>query len=137
MGLFASWMRKHPPLNAGLRSELYAEGIEVLDDAASATIIYRHYRAPGRRYGYRSTRTGVALALTDRRLLVQSRGGSVINVPWQQARSGGLMTTLDGDRLLVAFEAAAFSANQSGRVEVRVRSPQAATAAAIAEAKLR
>src|SRR5207248_98112 len=113
--------------------EISTEGIRVVDEAASATVTYRHYRAPRRRYGYRRTRTGVVLALTDRRLLVASRGGPLIDVPWPQARAGGLRTSLDGDSLLVAFEAAAFAADRSGSVEVRVRSPQAAAAAAMAE----
>jgi len=128
--------RKHSVLDAGVRSDLYAEGIQVLDEFAPATVIYRHYRAPGRRYGYRKTWTKVALALTERRLLVRSRWGSLVDLPWQQARAGGMRTTLDGDSFLVTFEAGSFSSNQSGSVEVRVTSPQAATAATIAQAKL-
>ena len=125
------------PLSDGLRSELSTEGIQVLDESAVAIITYRHYRAPRRRYGHARIRTGVALALTEQRLLVQSRGGSIVDLPWPQARAGSLMTTQDGDSFLVAFEAETFAADRSGHVEVRVRSPQAAAAAAVAQAKLR
>jgi hypothetical protein len=129
--------QKHSLLGDGLRSDLYAEGIQVLDESAQAIITYRHYRAPRRRYGYRRTWARAALALTEQRLLIRIRGGSLVDLPWPIARNGGLTTTLDGDGFLVAFEAGSFAADRSGSVEVRVRTPQAAAAAAMAQAKLR
>jgi hypothetical protein len=136
VGLFTGWAQKIKPLPGDLRSQLLAENVLVMDDAALATVTYRHYRAPGRRYGYRKLRMRVALVLTEHRLLVRGRGGPVVSVGWNEARAGGLTCSLDGDSLVVAFDAAALSADRSGQVEARIETSQAASAAAAAQAQL-
>jgi hypothetical protein len=59
-----------------------------------------------------------------------------VNLGWDQARAGGLRCSLDGDSLVVAFDAAAFSADRSGQVAARIRTSQAVSAATAAQAKL-
>jgi hypothetical protein len=136
MGVFARWARGSGPLPDELRGQVSAEGVLFTDEAAPGTVTYRHYRAPGRRYGYRRMKVLVAIVMTERRLLVQGRAGPVIDVGWEEARAGGLTTSLDDGSLLLSFDASAFGTGRSGEVEVGVRTPQAAAALAVAQAKL-
>jgi hypothetical protein len=141
MGIFARRAGAQGRLPDELRGQLAAEGFLVIDEGVPATVIYRHYRAPGRRGNWRGDYL-LALAMTQRRLLVY--GGTpdrrppspFVNVSWEQARAGGLRALLDDGGLQLCFDFSAFYADRAGQAQVRLRTGQAPAALAIAEAKL-
>jgi hypothetical protein len=107
-----------------LRAELEAEGVVLLEEDLRGTITYRNYRAPGRRYGLRKARIAGAIAVTRQRIVAWGMGGRQVDVPLGHP---GIEVARDGEEKVVfAYDASAFHANRSGRVEVRLRTPSAA-----------
>jgi hypothetical protein len=49
-----------------MRTQLTAEGVVVMEEGLKVSITWRHYRAPGRRYGYRRMGTNGGIAVTPR-----------------------------------------------------------------------
>jgi hypothetical protein len=108
------------------RAELEAEGAEIIEDGLKGSITWRDYRAPGRYSSWRKKGVYVAIALTPRRLLVQRTGGKEIDVPFDHPGFAAIEPSLDEpDRLCLAFDPAAFDPRASGRIEVRLSTPQA------------
>ena len=91
---------------------LNAEGIALLEEDVKIAITYR-------RHGRKRTMRG-AIAVTERRLAVWGAPGKQIDVPFADPKFGALEFSAD-DGLLIAFDAAALDAKQSGRVEIRLR----------------
>ena len=141
MGIFARWARPKGRLPDDLRSQLAAEGILVIEEGVPATVIFSHYRAPGRR-GIWQGNYLLAFAMTERRLLVYGatpdrRPPSLfVNVSWDQARAGGLRALLDDGSLRLCYDISALYPDRAGQAEVRLRTGQAPAALAAAEAKL-
>jgi hypothetical protein len=108
------------------RAELEAEGVEILEDGVRGTVTWRQYRAPHRYSSFRKKGVYVAIALTARRLLVQRTGGKEIDVPLDHPGFLAIEASLDEpDRLCLAFDPGAFDPEASGRIEVRMSTPQA------------
>src|SRR4030081_3213695 len=109
MGIFARWAGPKGRLPDDLRSQLAVEGILVIEDGVPATIIFCHYRGPGRRGNWQGNYL-LAFAMTERRLLVYGatpdrRPPSLfVNVSWDQARAGGLRALLDDGSLRLCFD---------------------------------
>jgi hypothetical protein len=141
MGIFARRAQPRGQLPGDLRSQLAAEGILVIEEGVPATVIYRQYRAPGRRGNWRGDFL-LAFAMTERRLLVYGATpdrrppSAFVNVGWEQARAGGLKALLDDGSLLLCFDFSALYPDRAGQGEVRLRTGQAPAALAAAEAKL-
>jgi hypothetical protein len=141
MGIFARWARPKGRLPDDLRSQLAAEGILVIEEGVPATIIFSHYRAPGRRGNWRGNYL-LAFAMTERRLLVYGATpdrrppSPFVNVSWDQARAGGLRALLDDGSLRLCYDISALYPDRAGQAEVRLRTGQAPAALAAAEAKL-
>ncbi len=107
-----------------LRAELEAEGIVLLEEDLRGTITYRNYRAPGRRYGLRKARIAGAIAVTRQRVVAWGMNGRQIDVPLGYP---GVRVARDGEeKVEFAFDATHVHADRAGRVEVRLRTPNAA-----------
>ena len=141
MGIFARQSRPKGHLPDDLRSQVATEGILAMEEGVPATIIFRQYRAPGRRGNWRGDYL-LAFALTERRLLVYGATpdrrppSPFVNVSWEQAKAGGLRALMDDGSLRLCFEFSAFYPDRAGQAEVWLRTGQAAAALAAAEAKL-
>jgi hypothetical protein len=141
MGIFARQARPKGQLPDDLRSELAAEGILVIEEGVPATIMYRHYRAPGRSGNWRGDYL-VAFAMSERRLLVYGATpdrrppSPFVNVSWEQAKAGGLSAVPADGGLRLCFEFSALYPDRSGQAEVLLRTGQAQTALTAAEARL-
>jgi hypothetical protein len=108
------------------RAQLDAEGAEILEDGLRGTVTWRDYRAPHRYSSFRKKGVYVAIALTARRLLVQRTGGKEIDVPFEHPGFAAIEASLDEpDRLCIAFDPGAFDPRASGRIELRLSTPQA------------
>ena len=109
-----------------MRAQLVAEGVVVMEENLPASITWRHYRAPGRRYGYRRMGTRGSVALTTERLVVWGAGHPQIDVPLRHPLVRAIEASVDQPgRLLLAFDAHEFHDNTSGRIEVRLKTEQA------------
>jgi hypothetical protein len=141
MGLFSRGARPKGQLPDDLRSQLAAEGILVFEEGVPATVVYRHYRAPGRSGNWRGN-YHLAFAMTERRLLVYGATpdrrppSAFVNVSWEQAKAGGLTAAPDDGSVRLSFEFSALYPDRAGQAEVWLRTGQAAAALATAEAKL-
>lgn len=109
-----------------LRAALAAEGPLVLEEELSGSITYRNYRAPGQYSSLRKQATSGAIAVTPQRLVVWAGRGKNIDVPLDHPLRAAINVTLDKpDRICFAYDAARFSPDRSGTVEVRLRTVQA------------
>ena len=81
-----------------------------------------------RRANWSKSSLYTALAVTSARVVVASERGKTVDCPRDQ---DGLEVSTEGpDRLLLAFDAAKLAPDRSGRVEVRLRLPDAQRAVA-------
>jgi hypothetical protein len=109
-----------------LMSQLKNEGIVLWDEGVKGSVIYRDFRAPGRRAAWRRVGITASIAVTKTRLLALSDSKPIIDVPLADERIKAMRFSLDhGAALCVAFDAALFHADWSGTIEYRFRTPQA------------
>jgi hypothetical protein len=111
---------------APLTAELQREGILLQDEGIRASVTYLDFRAPGRYFNWKRQWYTAAIALTEVRLVALRYSQPIINVPLTDERLRGLQFSLEeGETLRVAFDAALFHHDWSGRIEYRFRTPQA------------
>jgi hypothetical protein len=115
-----------------LRAALEAEGADVLADGLRGTVTFRHYRAPGRRSNWRKVGMRGGVAVTRRRVVVTGAAGEGVDLAREDPRLAQIeVTAEEPDRLLVAYDASVLAARRAGRVEIRLRTPEAARIAAL------
>ena len=126
MGLLRRLFLGSGKLPDDLRASVLAEGPSVLEDGLTGSITYRHYRAPGKRTNWQKVGIAGAIAVTSRRLVVWGGRSKQIDVPFTDPRFAQFEIAAERpDRLLLAYDAEAFSDARSGRVEIRLRCPNA------------
>ncbi len=111
-----------------LRGELLASGdVVLLEEALLGSVTYRRYRGPGRRSSWAREAVRGAIAVTAGRVVIWAGRVKHVDVPRPSSHLAALeVTTERQDRLCVAYDAGAFNPNMTGRVKVRLRTPQAA-----------
>jgi hypothetical protein len=117
------WREQRGSLPGGLRDELEAEGMVLVEERIRASIIFRGYQVPGQRprSGHQTAR--VSIALTERRLVVHGTGSTHLEVP---RGADWLRVELRApDRLILAYDAEAAQPNRSGDVELELETPRA------------
>ncbi len=120
-------------LRDDLRSQLAQEGLLLIDEELPGSVAL-HHRANGRRASSEFRATSGAIAVTRRRLLVWSEGRVQIDVPPTHERLRAIEISADGsERVLFAFDLERLRANGGGRMEIRLRTPQAARIVALLE----
>jgi hypothetical protein len=119
-GPFRRWRERRGRLPDGLRAELEAEGLELLEERLPATVIYRGYEAPGQRPQSGVQKGLVAIALTARRLLVHGTSGIRLEVP-----RGAAVTIEDPGEVRLTYDAATATPPRSGEIELRLQTPRA------------
>ncbi len=108
-----------------LSRELRAEGVQLLEEGLPVSVTWRHFRSPRRRAGFRRRWFTGAIAVTQKRLVVWARGRHV-DVAFADPHFDALEISVEPpDRVLIALDLSAFHDDQSGRFEVRLRSPDA------------
>ena len=116
IGALRRWRERRGRLPDELRAELEAEGLELLEERVEATVIYRGYEVPGQRPRSGVQKGLVALALTERRLVVQGTGS--IRLEWLRGQAAGGY---------IQYDAATANPPRSGEIELRLETPRAAT----------
>lgn len=117
--------------------QLAQENILLREEGIGGTVTLRQFRAPGKRYGFRRSWFSGSIVLTEQHFLAFQFATPVIGVAWQDARIIALQCSLEGTKTLcVKFDAATFNDDWSGDVEVRFRTPLAASILAIIEQQM-
>jgi len=113
-----------------LLSELKNEGSFAADEGIKSTITYKNFRAPGRYSNWKRRWFPGAVALTEKRLVLQQYSQPVINILLTDERLKKIKVSLEtADTLLFEFEPNLFLENSTGQIEWRCRTPQARTIA--------
>jgi hypothetical protein len=77
MGLFDRFRLGDGSLKPKLRAELESEGLVLVEEGLGGSVRYSHFKAPGRRFHGKVTGERIGLGLSERRLVVFCRSGSV------------------------------------------------------------
>jgi hypothetical protein len=129
MGVFSRLLFGSGRLRPELREELEREGLVLLEEGCRCTLRYTHFKAPGRRSHGKVTVERVALAVSERRVVAYCRSGraklvdSEFGTPNLHAvgivadGEGKVLFDIDYDRL--------DAPKVSGRIALRVRTPNA------------
>ena len=120
IGALRRWRERRGRLPDELRAELEAEGLELLEERVEATVIYRGYEVPGQRPRSGVQKGLVALALTERRLVVHGTSGIRLDVP-----RGAAVTTEGPGEVRLTYDAATANPPRSGEIELRLQTPRA------------
>lgn len=121
-----------------LLSELRNERIIALDEGIKSSITYKNFRAPGRYSNWKRRWFPGAVALTEKRLVLQQYSQPVINIALTDERFQQIKVSLETeDALLFEFEPHLFLENSTGEIEWRCRTAQARTIADAVNRKIK
>jgi hypothetical protein len=117
-------------LPAELGAALALEDLVLLAEELSGSITVRGHRTSLRQSLWRREPISGAIAVTARRLVVWAGRSKHIDVPLTHPLRAAIEVAVDRpDCVRFAYDAAAFDASRSGRVELRLRTAQAARVA--------
>jgi hypothetical protein len=115
------WRESRGGLRAKLKTELEAEGLQVLEERMEGEISFRGYEAMGQRPRSGHQSTTCSLALTEKRLVIQGTGAVQL-----EARPGPVTSAVEEPGVLtLAYEAGDIYPTRSGSVTMRLRTPRA------------
>jgi len=121
-----------------LLSELQSEGIIASDEGIKSTLTYKNFRAPGRYSNWKRRWFSGAIALTEKRLILQQYSQPVINILLTDERLQKIKISLETeDALFFEFEPNLFLENSTGEIEWRTRTPQAQKIAETLKSKMK
>jgi hypothetical protein len=107
-------------------SAIQNEGAGLSDEGIGGTVTYLNFRSPGRHANWRRQWYIAAIAMTGTRLLGFRSSATIIDVPYSDERFRSLNFSVEGENtLLVAFDAALFHNDWSGKIEYRFKTPLA------------
>jgi hypothetical protein len=109
-----------------LNDTLRIEGIVVADEGVPGSVTYRNFRAPGKYFSRRKQGFVGSVVVTNNRLVALMYSSFAVNVPFTDERIRQLQISVEGDRLLIAFDPKLFHDNWSGAIEYRFRTAQSA-----------
>ncbi|MCB2203586.1 hypothetical protein KQI65_02465 [bacterium] len=111
---------------AAIRATLEAEEILVQDENVPGWVIFKDFRAPGKRFKHRAEGMTGFLVITRRRVLAQAFGQRIINILLDHPKFRLLTVDLPKeDRIEFSFEAADFHEDRSGRIIVGFKTGKA------------
>ena len=113
-------------INETFLSELKNENLIASDEGIKGSITYKNFRAPGRYSNWKRRWIVGAIALTEKRLVLQQYSRPVINILLTDERVQNIKVSLENENaLLFEFEPNLFLENSSGEIEWRMKTPQA------------
>jgi hypothetical protein len=111
-----------------VRALLATEGMVLLDEGLSGSITYRDYRAPGTYSSFRKVAVSGAIVVTGERLVVWAAKGKAIDVGLRDPLRAAVAVIPSGnppDAMTFRYDAATFSPDRSGTVEIHFRTAAA------------
>lgn len=115
------------------RGELQAEGVLLTVEGLKGSLTLRHYRGPDRYASWRKEGLFAALAITQRRVTADRRGGrTFLDVPFDHPGVAGMTAGVEGGRtLVITWDCGQLDDRRSGTQELRIGTPDAERAAAL------
>ena len=110
---------------AAQRAVLEREGIILAEEGLSGVVIFKNFRAPGRRYSYRRAGFSGSLVITRLRFSGFSFSRPIVNLPLQREHLDKIQVSAEDGRLVVAFDPAPFHEGWSGWITVKFSTPNA------------
>jgi hypothetical protein len=108
------------------RSALESEGIVLMEEGIGGSITFRNYRAPGRYSLWRKRGFAGSIVITGERFIAFAFSQRVVNVRFTDPAYQRLhVSSDDGKRLLISFQAEDFHEDRSGAIELRYRTSRA------------
>ena len=128
MGPVARLLLGNGTLKKSLRDELAAEGLVLLEEDLKGSVRYDHFKAPGKRFHGKVTLVRVALALSERRVVVYASSGraKLVDTPYTSKHFGMVEIARVEDRVEFRVDHDKGSDPKlGGRVTIRVHTPEA------------
>ncbi len=112
---------------ANIRATLETEDILIEDENVRGWVVFKDFRAPGKRFKHRAEGFAGFIVVTRKRVLAQAFGRRVINILHEHPKAALLHVDLPEDgRIEFSFEASDFHDDRSGRVIVGFKTEKAA-----------
>jgi hypothetical protein len=132
LAIFERFRLGNGTLKPRLRAELEAEGLVLVEEGLRGSIRYDRFKAPGKRFYGRVTGERLAIGISELRLVVYCRSGSVelIDSPFTLERLSALEPSLlEKDRLALRIDydrmPEAAAGQVSGVITIRAWTPKA------------
>ncbi len=121
-------------LKPGLRAELEAEGLVLVEERLKGSIRYTHFRAPGKRFHGKIVPMRLALGISERRLVIYGGwvSSELVDSPFGSPRFRAVDVELEGaDAVVLRIDYSrmeeAEAAGVSGEIKIRMRTANAAS----------
>jgi len=113
-------------LPASRSLEFAAEGLIVSDEGLKGSVTYRNFHRPGSYSGIRKVGMIASIAVTGKRVAAFNGDRPMIDVPFDDARFGGITWSIEKQTVLVAaFDAGLFHDDWTGQIEYRFNTEKA------------
>ncbi len=114
------WFANLHKLPEAQMAEFRSEGLVAVDEWIKSKITFRNYKAPGKRFLYKTVWLRSCIVLTKKRFFATAYTKLAIDVPLADERFRKMEFTVEDDgRLLVTFDASLFQPTWSGTLEYR------------------
>ena len=128
--MFTKLLLGNGTLKPSLRAALETEGVVLVEEGLTGSIRYTNFKAPGRRYRGKITGECFGLGISEQRLALYCRSGSVklIDQPFTEPRLSALDVSLEGEDTVsvrIDYDRAAVP-KVSGQMTIHARTPNAA-----------
>jgi len=122
-----NWFANRHKVPPDKMAEFQAEGILATEDWIKAKLVYLHYKAPGKRFGYKKVWFRSNVVVTEHRLFATVYLNLGIDVQFSDERIHQMTFSNEDGVLLISFDASLFQPNWSGTLEYRFFSANTAT----------
>jgi hypothetical protein len=119
------WFANLHKLPAEQMDAFRAEGLVVVDEWIKAKLTYRDFKAPGKRFLYKSIWFKSCVVVTNKRIFAAAYAKIGIDVPFTDERIKRMEASVEDGRLLIGFDASLFQPTWSGRMEYGFTIPDA------------
>jgi hypothetical protein len=119
-----------------VKSQLQSEGLLLLEERIRISVIYRNFKAPGKRFLHKHAGAIGSFGLSSRRIVGFAFSKWIIHATYDDPKFKAITFKAKGSKYLSAsFSASEFNPKQSGNVEIRFYLPNVAEAMEIINTK--
>ena len=122
-----NWFRNLHKLPEAKMAEFRSEGLLLYNEYIKAKLTYLHFKAPGKRFLYKTVWFRSYVVVTQARVWATAYTKLAIDVPFTDERIRKMQFSVEGERLLISFDAGLFQPSWSGTLEYRFLVPNAAS----------